>query len=74
VDFYSGGIAQGPDTEGGAAVNQFYEHCGSGDRVRSESHINFSEVWGGERGCLDVSEQEAELQGRFEAALERKRM
>lgn len=56
--------------DGVAAVNRFYEHCGIEDRVMPESHINFSELWSGKRGRLVLDEQEAELRGRFEAALE----
>jgi len=55
--------------DGVAAVNQFYDYCGSGDRVTSESHVNFSELRGDERGRLDLGAQETELRDRFEAAL-----
>ena len=54
---------------GVAAVNRFYECCDIEDRVRPESHINLSELHRLESGHLNLSDQEAELQRRFEAAL-----
>lgn len=55
--------------DGVAAVNRFYGYCGMEDRVTSESHINFSELWSEKKGRLVLDEQEAELRERFEAAL-----
>ena len=55
--------------DGVAAVNRFYEYCEIEDRITPESHVNFSELYAGELGRLNLGEQEAEVRGRFEAAL-----
>ncbi|MBK1877462.1 hypothetical protein [Pelagicoccus mobilis] len=51
------------------AVNQFYEYCGLPDRVRPESHIDYSELLSHNRSDIKLHEQERELRERLEAAL-----
>ena len=55
-----------------AAVNRFYDYCGVDERVKPDSHVNFSELYVGEKGGLVLDEQAEDLRERFEAALEQR--
>ena len=58
--------------DGVAAVNRFYDYCGVDERVKPDSHVNFSELYVGEKGGLVLDEQAEDLRERFEAALEQR--
>ena len=62
-------MVYGAINDGAVAVNRFYEYCGIEDRLRPQSHVNFSELDAGESGRFNLGGQETELRKRFEAAL-----